>query len=109
MKIFKPEDFNHEQFTSDTANRIFELWLEKQQVVYSHYGRGFDSNKWRIFDLGRDHEKATHKARLVCIEPIAKECEHKDVSHQFKEWKYTETICHGCGKKLVPASWRVEE
>lgn len=71
MKYFKPEDFAYDytdEEKADTANAKLQKLIEASPVVY-----GIKSeNQWIKTDVKQN--AATHKARLMFIEPIVKEC-----------------------------------
>lgn len=123
--IFKPEDFYSRTWiqeyigspvsgkvvscldAADIANKLFQEWLEKQPVVYSFYTGAID-NVWTEEQSTLD----SHKARLVCIEPIQKKCEKHEPIELAKisdaalglGWK---CVCKHCGVELV-AEWRAK-
>ena len=99
--VFKPEMFSKDFNTygmAQTAQQIFDEWLEKQTVVFgfgAHDGWG-----WRTDSRNGE----TKKAYVVCIEEI-KECEHEPVtfaSQGFGEIDFNLVKCRKCGKQLKP-------
>lgn len=103
---FKPEDFllyDQELLTPKRiairAQGVFEQWLEKQPVVYfsEQFPHILNRNKPPL-----EHYD-THTARLVDIQEIKKECEHKRIAHWNFDFK-TEVTCLDCNKKLK-AKW----
>ena len=108
--IFKPTDFSdcykwNDNFGSPVdaiahqANKLFNEWLDKQPVVY-----GYDEVGWGDERLDND----THRARLVCIEPIVQEHECWPVEvNTFEKatlgYGWT-TQCKICGAELR-ATW----
>lgn len=125
MKLFKPEDFEYIWGQSDTgaedyghpiveiANRIFKKWLEQQPVVE---GVTISSFNHYVFcsKIKGTESLATHRARLVCIEPIVQEqheCVPAEVIVQVGQYTKSVTfdyssksICKICGAELK-AKW----
>lgn len=113
---FEPEHFpelgDQAHYAARVANELFQKWLAKQTVVYcellkesgltDQHGPGWlcaePSTRWT--------KKATHKARLVCIEEI-KKCEHKRAGHIYShaERDYLGFLCMDCNAKLKPITW----
>lgn len=109
---FNPKDFSlfQENLVSineaaDVANELFEEWLKKQPEVHGFHDR---NGEWLLkplpgLEVMRMGQQATHKARLVAIEPIVR-CDHdlyslnKDPSNAYG---YT---CK-CGKKFRMSKW----
>ena len=72
---------------SDISNKLFNEWLDKQPVVYR---AGDDVNlSWWPKEFGHD----THRARLVCIEPIVTE-------HECAPEFISRPVCKICGTHL---------
>lgn len=62
---------------------------------------------WKSF--GCADEKSTHSARLICIEPIVKECTRHEPLDKFigplvQDWV---TVCKHCSVELYP-EWKVK-
>ena len=106
--IFEPSDFDtytqsgvymgyiSPQEAATLANAKFNEWLLREgKIVYKQ--PGFSGHSWQenIYDASN----RTHKAILVCIEPIEKpKCEHENVHHLKDD--VTSWVCEDCGEPL---------
>lgn len=111
MKLeFKPEDFvysmdrqvdNRAIKSAEWANKRLAEMLSSATVVYGTKGVPHNDEKW-IFAEDQAMQD-THKALLINIEPIVKEC----VKHEPDWYHYRDTNdlkCKHCGVELV-AKW----
>ena len=81
---------------AEKAQRIFDEWLENQDVVYG---------KPTTFFKSYVNPEDTHKARLVCFEEI-KKCEHENVFIKFTS--DDAIVCRDCNKQLKPKNgWEI--
>ena len=109
MTFFKAEDFNtygtsgvyHQHITPTEACRMANEKLQREAKVV--YGIPFQANCSTGFhEIQSKYD--THKALLVCIEPIEKKsCTHPDVMPCNSGFYYR---CTDCGKKLHPTGWK---
>jgi hypothetical protein len=117
--IFKPEDFEDVYAYADKFKReywvlrsqkLFEQWLTQNGKVVLSSALGTPL-RWDAPSAlsKKERDETTHQALLICIEPIAKECEHKFFREFTRNIKNTEctAVCE-CGKKLR-AKWEVCE
>lgn len=92
---------------ANIAQAKFDKWLSEQPVA-----KGYSPSEghW-VVDTLDGGSKPTHTARLVCIEPIEKKCEHRTKRMTYKcgeNFDYDDVECMDCGAKLK-ASWQVVE
>jgi hypothetical protein len=119
-RIFKPgifsglfEDMGDEIKAQNSAQAVFEDWIKNNSKVI--YGTAKDGIVYKeVYFSGIQNIQDTHKALLLCIEPIEKkECEHKKtVIHQDARPLFENTFhvyCANCEKKLKAKSWEVIE
>ena len=120
--IFKPEDFeiglsylnyNESKIACIKAQSVFNKWLSEQKVVFGTLA--FVGNDGQLtgekFELV-DKPYQTHKAILVCIEPI-ENCKHPwskikaEVPIEKGFFKAKEFIVYQCecGAKVKPSSF----
>jgi hypothetical protein len=85
----------------ELAQAEFDKWLSEQQVVYGIKGTtGWDKIKNQV---------DTHKAYIVCIEPLEKKvCEHENIHLGRKPDGKSSYLCADCGAILRP-NWEVVE
>lgn len=115
---FRPEDFyaydGKPDFSSENCARaqtLFDYWykhnIESAPVVYGNL-TGKTPTVWDTDKSGWP-DGPRHKARLVCIEPIApKECEHTKYVICAELDKAIR--CYDCGKALRPKQgWEIVE
>ncbi len=120
LEIFKPSDFDkliYDQYTwepTDTlkpilcefVNRKIQDYIETLPILYG-YSSDLSGNSGAWTSVGID---STHKARIICIEEIKRECEHYSSSfimsnpRPHKGLPVPEVICDKCGLKLK-ATW----
>lgn len=103
----KPETYVDAHKASEIANEILREYLESCPVVWGTVGSV--SSSWHSEKPGTYiQENYTHKARLICIEEIAKEpCKHTIIEYTLKTGHpVTSAKCAHCKKTLV-AEWKV--
>lgn len=107
MDIFKPKDFLEYKCYGNEgcswscadvaadANLLFNDWLNKQPKVYGAESHIVNHFLWNSIK----EVEHTHTARILDIQPIQKECQHRitlETSEPFKNGK-----CERCGKEFV--------
>lgn len=95
------------------ANAKLEAWLKEAEFVYCD--RAAASENW----YSSDSYNPSHRARLINIEPMPKECWHEPIQTTVWDnnvWKNddldhgTQTIiCKNCNKQLVSKGWKEKE
>lgn len=128
--IFHPGDFKPildlfdrnqvvapEYKAAEIAQSIFDEWLKRATVVYGQAeGRGNpEQYDWAKNQISSD----THKALLICIEPIKPKCEKheplflgNEMRYDFNNQKFGvifSTDCKHCGQQIEPAGWKEKE
>ena len=112
--IFKPEDFKYiaSKEIWEFAQAKFDSWLAEQKVVWGS-GRGGWTELPSPMFLSKDSDlpaaySPTHKAILVCIEPI-EQCKHpkEKVLHSISNIPLV-FQCE-CGAKVKPKEFEVCE
>lgn len=125
-KLFKPEDFEksfleyytirgiQKAITVDDAVRIAQNILNQALKHHAVEVFGYELSKdgtHRNWGTERD-DYDTHKALLICLEPI-KECEHKFVisilENEGQVPHHTGYRCNDCGVELFPTGFKVKE
>lgn len=112
-KLFKADMFEfllRYHVPADAASRaqsILNQALKDCAVeVFGALERPKDEYHWSPHKIAQD----THKALIICVEPI-KECEHE--KFVVKEFNGPQAICRyecvECGKELIPTGWKVKE
>lgn len=107
--FFKPEDFGHEGLydtdsrASGIANKKLNALIESAPLVYSYNGE----DDWFV-PTTQNYPNVTHKARLILIEEIKKECVNHVTDSTVVYLQHSKTIqsrCVNCGKQIV-AEWK---
>lgn len=119
MKFFKPEDFDieykedtlisHKEWAANLANAKLE---REGKVVYNHHGPSTNFNEHPVWiSKGWQDGDSTHKALLICIEPI-EQCKHPKEKVSLHCEKYlnglpmsSEYVCQ-CGATVVADTFK---
>ncbi len=97
-----------QQEAAKICQRIFEEWLEDQPVVYGRKETGSTDGLCGFAELRYSYD--THKARLVCVEPIKpEECEHPTKSILSPNISFDLFRCLECGHFIKPKGWEIIE
>ena len=114
----KPETYVDAHKASEIANEILREYLESCPVVWGTVGSV--SSSWHSEKPGTYiQENYTHKARLICIEEIVKECKRHEPANIRTQWnplrgeydlaypihQYGGLKCIHCGVQLIP-EWK---
>jgi hypothetical protein len=111
--IFNSEDFcqvfgDCRKMAVERAQAIYDRWLSAQAVVYTPKKYDVGHTAWNQDTLVDASQGATHKARIVCIEPL--ECAHT----KTKIWEphlAGARKCLDCEKVYNPnrtPNWQIE-